>query len=191
MAIHLVCVQGAGEGAYEEDAELVQRLHQALGDGFAVVYPRMPDEGNAPYERWKAQIDQHLAATSGEVILVGHSVGGSVLLKFLAEADPDERILGAFLLATPLWGGNGWRYDGYEELELPPNAADRLAAGPPVFMYHCRDDEVVPFAHLGLFAKILPAVTTRALDTGGHQGATDLAPIVADIRRLQPADTAR
>ena len=191
MAIHLVCVQGAGEGAYDEDAELVQRLHQALGDGFAVVYPRMPDEGNAPYERWKAQIEEHLAAISGEVILVGHSVGGSVLLKYLAGTDPDERILGAFLLATPLWGGDGWRYDGYEELELPPDAADRLAAGPPVFMYHCRDDEVVPFAHLGLFAKILPAVTTRALDTGGHQGATDLAPIVADIRRLQPADTAR
>lgn len=186
MPTHLLFIQGAGEGAYDEDAVLVERLHQALGAGFEVTYPRMVDEGNAPYDQWKVQIEACLATIDDPVILVGHSVGGSVLLKYLAETGANEQIVGAFLLAAPLWGGDGWRYDGDEELELPPGAADTLARG-QVWMYHCRDDAVVPFDHLALFEQLVPAVTICALDAGGHQFDADLAPIVADIQRLAAA----
>jgi len=184
MPHHVLFIQGAGEGAYAEDALLVERLQQGLGDAYAVAYPTMADEGNAPYEVWKAQIDQELAAGGGPVILVGHSVGGSVLAKYLAESTDRSGIAGVVMLAAPFWGGEGWRYDGYEELELPTTVDDSMDLGVPVFFHHCRDDETVPVDHLSMFLARLTGARGRVLDAGGHQFATDLGPIVEDIRGL-------
>ena len=44
---------------------------------------RCPMKENSPYPAWKAEIDSRLAATTGSVALVGHSVGGSVLFVVL------------------------------------------------------------------------------------------------------------
>jgi predicted alpha/beta hydrolase family esterase len=36
-------------------------------------------------------------------IVVGHSLGGSFMLKFLVEEEPRNRIAGIFLIAAPYW----------------------------------------------------------------------------------------
>lgn len=69
-----------------------------------------------------------------------HSLGGSFLLKFLAEGKPRNRIAGIFVIAAPYWGGEGWRYEGYERVALPGDLASRLPQGSPIFMYHSRND---------------------------------------------------
>lgn len=185
MSEQVLFIQGAGEGAYQEDAILAERLRRALGDGYDLAYPAMADEGNAPYEAWKQQIEAELARAQGSVVLAGHSVGASMLLKILADTVTTHRIAGIFLLlATPFWGGDGWLYDGYEELELPADMAHRLPSSVPVFLYHCQDDEVVPFDHLALHARLLPEAEIRGLPKGGHQFDNDLSPIATDIRNL-------
>jgi predicted alpha/beta hydrolase family esterase len=168
MVTHVVFIQGAGQGAYEADKKLATSLQQALGAGYEMRYPAMPDESNAPYEQWKRRIVQELATMQGPVILVGHSVGGSVIL-----------------MATPFWGGDGWRYEGYEELELPQDVAVKFPRGPRLLLYHCRDDETVPFGHLALFAKVLPHAHVRELDKGGHQFNNDIAIVAQDIQSLE------
>jgi predicted alpha/beta hydrolase family esterase len=129
-------IQGAREGAYEADALLVERLQQSLGDAYAVSYPAMPDEGNAPYEAWIQQFEDALATMDGPVILVGHSVGGSVVAKQMADSANTKRTAGVFLLAAPFWGDDGWHHDGYEELELPTSNAESRPTGTPIFLYH-------------------------------------------------------
>lgn len=185
MPHHVLFIQGAGEGAYAEDALLVERLQLSLGSAYTVSYPAMVDEGNAPYEAWVEQIEDALAVLDGPVILLGHSVGGSVLAKYVAEAADRIQIAGVFLLAAPFWGGDGWRYDGYQELELPPATAEISPTTTPIFLYHCQDDEVVPVAHLGLYRTRLTGAVGRVLDSGGHQFETDLAPVTEDILGLK------
>ena len=141
----------------------------------------MPDENDPAYEKWKPVIEKEL--TQGIAIVVGHSLGGSFLLKFLVEEKPPNRIAGIFLIATPYWGGEGWRYEGYERVELPEDFASRLPRGASVFMYHSRNDEIVPFAHLALYADKLPDARIRSLERG-HQLNDDLSEVVADIERL-------
>jgi uncharacterized protein len=184
MTKHVLFVQGAGEGAYEEDKELAASLRKALGSDYEVHYPALPDEDNAPYEQWTQEIENELAAMQGSVVLVGHSVGASVIIKWMSETEVKKAIAGVFLMANPFWGGKGWLYEGYEELMLPENAAAKLPKGMQLFLYHCRDDEVVPFEHLALYAKAFPQAVIRELDAGGHQLNSDLSEVARDIKTL-------
>jgi predicted alpha/beta hydrolase family esterase len=179
-----VFIQGAGSGAYDEDTRLADSLRRGLGPDVEVRYPAMPNEDDAPYEEWRQRIEQELSAMPGPVAVVGHSVGASVVIKWLSEREDQEAIAGVFLAACPFWGGDGWRYEGYEALELQPGFATRLPAGVPVYLYHCRDDSTVPFEHLALYARAMPQATVRAFDEGGHQLDDDLSAVVRDIEAL-------
>jgi len=97
----------------------------------------------------------------------------------------EKPIASIFLLACPFWGGNGWRYSGYEELMLPEDGATKLSRGGKIFLYHCRDDATVPFDHLALYAQILPEAAVNERDEGGHQFNNDLSFVAEDIKSLQ------
>ena len=185
MTKHVLFIQGAGEGAYDEDKELASSLRKALGADYEVHYPAMPDEDNAPYEQWTEHIEKELAAMQGRIILVAHSVGASVIIKWMSETEVKQAIGGIFLIANPFWGGEGWLYEGYEELMLPKDPATKLPKGLPLFLYHCRDDEVVPFEHLALYAQTFPQATVREIDAGGHQLNNDLSEVAGDIKSLE------
>jgi len=172
-------IQGAGEGAYEEDALLAESLQKALGPAYEVRYPKMVNEDSPEYVDWKAQIESELAALEGEVILVGHSIGGSVLLRYLSDERVDKPVSGLYAIATPYWGADD--YWKWEEVELPQDAAAKLAGILRIFFYHSRDDEVVPFTHLALYAGKFPGAVIRETEGGGHQFGNDLAGVARDI----------
>jgi len=182
--MNVLFIQGAGAGAYEEDKKLVNRLERELGSSYEVHYPAMPNEDDAHYDQWSRQIERDLLKLRGPIALVGHSVGASVLVKYLSEADPRNRVAGIFLMANPFWGGTGWRYEGWEELALSPQSALKLSSWAAIFLYHARDDETVPFDHLALYAKALPHAKVRQLKTGGHQLNDQLSVVAEDIRSL-------
>jgi predicted alpha/beta hydrolase family esterase len=183
MTSHVLFVQGAAQGAYDEDEKLVASLRGSLGPGYHVHYPAMPDEDEADYDQWKAEIAKELTAVEPDV-LIGHSVGASILIKCLTEIELALALAGVFLIATPFWGGDGWRYEGYERLTLPSGFAARLPSGVPVFLYHGREDEIVPFDHLALYARELPHASVRELEGRGHQLGNDLSIVADDIRSL-------
>jgi predicted alpha/beta hydrolase family esterase len=184
MPKQVLFIQGAGAGAYEEDAKLVESLRGALGSSYEVAYPALPNEADAGYKDWIQFVDKALAEVSEQVILVAHSMGSSVLLKCLSELKTKKSVAGVFLMAAPFWGDGGWRYAGYEGLELPDDLAAKLPQGAPVFLYQCRDDDTVSYDHLSLYQKLLPHATTRSLDEGGHQFNNDLAVVAQDIKGL-------
>lgn len=185
MRTHALFIQGAGQGAYAADEKLVASLRQLLGPAYAIQYPAMPHEDDADYALWRVRIASELAAVNDRGLLLGHSVGASMLLKFLAETAVERTIGGIFLLAAPFWGGDGWRYEGFTRLALPEGFAARLPEGVPVSLHHSRDNEIVPFAHLGLYARSMPRATLRALDGRRHQLNNDLSEVAGDIRGLQ------
>jgi uncharacterized protein len=185
MSTQGLFIQGAGQGAHAADEELVANLGQLLGPEYDIHYPVMPHEDDADYEIWKVQIASELTAMNDPVLLLGHSVGASMLLKHLSEIEVERTIAGIFLIATPFWGGDGWRYEGFTRLALQEGFAARLPKGAPIYLYHSRDDEIVPFAHLGLYAQSMPQATIRELDGRRHQLNNDLSEVAEDIRGLQ------
>jgi len=181
MRRQVLFIHGGGEGAYEEDRKLAVSLQDALGAAYDVRSPKMPDEDRPVYETWKEWIAKELDAPEGEVILVGHSLGGSILLKYLSEEELEKPVAGLFLVAPPYWGVEDWEVGEYA---LREDFASKIPNRTVVFLYHCRDDEVVPFAHVALYAQKLPRATVREFDGGGHQFGNDLSEVARDIGGL-------
>ncbi|WP_457423310.1 alpha/beta fold hydrolase [Roseateles sp. P5_E7] len=175
-------IQGGGEGAHAADAPLAASLRRELGAGYEVHYPQMRGEDEPSMEPWKRQIGAELSKLHGTVTLVGHSLGGAMLLSYLAERAPPIDVNALVLLAAPAWDGERWAFD---ELVLPDDLAERLGAIPQLLIYHCRDDETVPFAHLALHAAKLPQAITVTMAHGGHQFGDDLQTVAADIRAVR------
>ena len=177
-------IHGAGGGAYEADAKLADSLRRELGPAFEIRYPRIPED-DVPYAVWAEAIVAGLAGTARS-FLVGHSVGASVVARYLADGDPAPGLAGAFLIAAPFWHDHDFWH--WKEAELPKDAAARLPAGLPVYLYHGRDDASVPFDHLEMYAALFPQAVVRRLDGRDHQLNDDLAVVARDIAALARAD---
>jgi pimeloyl-ACP methyl ester carboxylesterase len=92
-------------------------------------------------------------------------------------------VAGAFLVSAPFWYDDEfWRW---KEVELPREVATMLPSGLPVFLYHGRADEVVPFDHVEMYAEVLPHATVRRLDGRNHQLNDDLTEVANDIDQLR------
>jgi predicted alpha/beta hydrolase family esterase len=141
----------------------------------------MPDPDHPRYEAWKARAENELARLDDDAILIGHSLGGSVLLKCLSQGAHHESVAGLFLIAAPYWGKDE---DWQLEWALPEDFASRLPPISQMFLYHSRNDQHVPFAHLGHYQKKLPRATARALAGHEHSFTGGLPELVEDIRGL-------
>jgi pimeloyl-ACP methyl ester carboxylesterase len=114
-------------------------------------------------------------------ILVGHSAGATVAVLAVAERAIKQRLAGLFLVSAPFCGDGGWQIEGFEL----PNLRERIPAAVPIFFYHGRDDETVPIAHVGLYAKAIPRAVVRRLGGRNHQLNDDLSEVSSDIKRLK------
>lgn len=178
----ILFVQGGSEGAYEADASLAENLGHHLGRNYRVRYPAMPDEANPDYERWKRAILRETREMGDGAILVGHSIGASVLIRSLIEPASRPAPAGVFLIAGPFWHAHDfWRWD---EVALPDDAADRFPRDIPLFLYQGDEDEVVPASHLDMYVQALPQAVVRRLPGRDHQLNEDMTEVARDIESL-------
>lgn len=175
-------IQGGGNGGYETDKTLVAALQKSLGEAYKVHYPRMLlDESTADFaSQWLKQIGEEISGRD-EIILAGHSLGASMLLKYVSENKIEKNIAGIFLIAPPFWSGNE---DWVKPLMLEENFSNKLPGDIPIFFYQCRDDEIVPHDHFQFYKQNVPWAVFRELATGGHQFNNDLTIVANDIKEL-------
>jgi predicted alpha/beta hydrolase family esterase len=141
----------------------------------------MPDEGNPNPLGWKQVIARELENLSGDVILVGHSIGAAILVDYLVDARERRRPAAVFLIANPFIGDQGWPS---KDLRPTKEAAAQLPEAVPICAYHGDEDDTVPVSHLGMFAKAFPRAIIRRLEGRNHQLNDDLSELAYDIKRL-------
>jgi predicted alpha/beta hydrolase family esterase len=182
MKRQILFVQGGGKGAHDEwDNKLVDSLKRNLGSDYEVRYPRMPNEADPSYARWKAALADEIAALEAGAILIGHSIGGTILINALADEPPERKLAGVFLIAAPFVGPGGWPSD---DIKAKADLGARLPPQTPISLYHGTHDETAPPAHVDLYEKAIPGATVRRLRGRDHQLDNDLAEVAQDIRLL-------
>ena len=182
MTRRVLFIQGGGEGAHDEwDNKLVANLQHALGPDYDVRYPRMPNEHDPSFRAWSAALEREIARLDDGAILVGHSIGGTILIHALA-AQPDllRNVAAIHLIAAPFVGDGGWPSDDI----VPRRDWAAPLAGATVYLYQGDADETTPMTHVDLYAKAMPQAHVQRLKDRDHQLNNDLAEVAADIRRV-------
>ena len=174
---------GGGTNAHDEwDNKLVDSLRRELGDGHEVRYPRMPDEDDPTYAKWAPAIGKEIAALNDGAVVVGHSIGGTMLIQALAEHPPKVRLGAIILVSAPFVGEGGWPG---EEFMLARDLGARLPRGVPVHLFQGLADETTPPAHANLYAHAIPQAEVNTLPGRDHQLNNDLGAVAKTIRALE------
>jgi predicted alpha/beta hydrolase family esterase len=179
MARSVLVIHGAGKPRRRRGKVYWEPLlGDTLGRGYRVLAPRMPRPEHPQYWTWARRIDELIRSTR-RPILVGHSFGASVLLKYLAETVQRPTVAGLFLVATPFWGPD------FPEFALPPDFGERLRDLSPICLYHSRDDTEISVEHLERYRRAVPHAKVRVLDGRGHEfNQAQFPELAADIRGL-------
>ena len=182
MARQLLFIQGGGAGTHDAwDDKLVDSLRHSLGPGYEIRYPRMPDEDDPSPAGWEPAIRKEVAALDDGAILIGHSIGGTLLIDALA-GEPPRRPIGAIMLVSaPFVGDGGWPGDGFA---LPAGLGSRLPKGVPVHVFHGTGDETAPPAHADLYGRAIPQARIHRLAGRDHQLGNDLSEVAELVRAL-------
>ena len=124
--------------------------------------------------RWASTFSQQQAP----LVLVGHSLGASVIFRYLADHAMPAGLAGVVSIAAPFWGTADWE----QEWALPPGSEARLAQLPRVALYHSRDDDVAPVSHVDRYAEVMPQARVHKVEGRGHLfGDGNVADILEDI----------
>ncbi|MDB4915312.1 MAG: hypothetical protein JWM95_2956 [Gemmatimonadetes bacterium] len=184
MKRQLLFVQGGGPRVHDEwDGHLVESLSGALGPDYEVRYPRMPNEDDPSYDKWRATLEKEFTSLDDGAILVGHSVGGTILINALAEQPPEREFGAIFLIAAPFVGDGGWQSD---DLKSEGDLGGKLPRGVPIYLYHGLADDTAPPSHAELYARAIPWARLYRLPGRDHQLNNDLTEIAAMIKSLAP-----
>ena len=159
-------------------------LGKGLGKDFEVIIPRMPNNLNARYLEWKIWFDKFVPHLKSGVVLVGYSLGGIFLAKYLTEKKFPVKIAGTFLVAAP-FEDHGSDPDGESlvDFKLPKKLDGFRKQGGRIFIYHSKDDPIVPCFHADRYEKVLETATKRVFADRGHFWQSTFPELVRDIKR--------
>lgn len=76
-------------------------LDDQLWDYCKIIRPRMPLKDNAVYEDWRIMFERHFEYLQDNVILIGESLWGIFLAKYLSENVFPKKILSVYMVCPP------------------------------------------------------------------------------------------
>ena len=154
-------------------------LRQKLGENYEVILPIMPNKTNAVFDEWKIWFEKLFPFINNDVILVGHSLGASFLAKYLSENKSPKKVSGVFLVS----GVFDVDSEGYPlaSFALPPKL-DLQSEN--IYLYHSKDDPIVPFSTLEKFATALPKAHSRTFEDRKHLNQGEFPELAEDILSL-------
>lgn len=110
--------------------------------GCKTVVPQFPTPENQTLENWLAAMQPHRDELSPQTILIGHSLGGALLLRLLERG---TKAKAAFLVATPIGWGKVRNQKTDDEFTGKPFDWKKIRENcPAFFVFQSDNDPYVP-----------------------------------------------
>ncbi len=160
-------------------------LDRKLGKGFEVIRPKMPLKENAKYEEWKILFEKYLALLDRQYILIGNSLGGIFLAKYLSENKLKSKAMAVFMICPPFDNSSGVE-DLVGGFRLGKDLSLIESNAQAVHLMFSQDDKVVPIVHAEKYKKKLPKANFHIYESkNGHFKIAEFPEIVRMIRSLR------
>jgi len=167
---------------YERNKKWKHSLEEDLGEGFEVFMPTMPSGHNAKYIEWKIWFEKLIPFVEDNVVIIGHSLGAIFIAKYLSENNLPKKILATYLLAGPY--DNDDSDDSLADFVLPESLSMFEESGGKIFLYHSKDDPVVPFVNVEKYAKHLLSAEKVIFEDRGHFNQEEFPELIESIKQL-------
>jgi len=129
-------------------------LKNNLGKNFQIIKPRMPFQDNAKYEEWKIHFERHFPQLKNNIILIGNSLGGIFLAKYLSENKFPKRIISTYLICPPFDNTTpGYDLVGGFKLKSDLSLIEKNSKN--LNLLFSKDDDVVPISQAEKYRKKL------------------------------------
>lgn len=160
----------------------LENLPERLGENFQVIRPAMPNRTCAKYSEWEIWFERFFPFLDEEIILVGYSLGGAFLLKYLAGHEFPSRIRALILIGTP--HEDNPPFYTLNDFALPLNLHKVSLQAKQILIYHSKDDRSVPYKHAESLKVYLPSADIRAFDDRGHFLQNELPELTREIENI-------
>lgn len=167
---------------FTEDKKRSNRLISNLKDRYQIEKPVMPNRFNAKYRLRKIRFERILPYINDEdLVLIGYSMGGIFLAKYLSENTFPKKIQQLHLVAPV--SGNLTRPEEYiADFEFDPEWLKNLIPQvEKIFLYGSTDDPLVPFTHIEQYHEYLPQAKFTAFSDRGHFRQAEFPEVLENI----------
>ena len=161
-----------------------ENLRGKLGKNFEVVLLKMPNPWTARYAEWEIMFKKVFSFLSKNPLLVGHSLGGIFLAKYLSLNIFPKKIRAAILVAAPYDKKSIDARYSLGDFALPKSLSRFEKQCGNIFIYQSTDDPVVPFVDAKKYQKALPTAKAILFKNKGHFGQSAFPELVAHIKKL-------
>jgi hypothetical protein len=172
-----------------------ENLKNGLGKNFEVILLKMPNPLNARYKEWKIMFEKLRPFLKSNLILVGHSLGGIFLVKYLSENRFPRKILATLLVAPPFGAVRGKFSDvnvkdgrgaGYylADFIFSKDLSKFQKQGGEIRFYFSKNDPIVPFAEAVKYKKVLLKAKLVVFKNKKHFNQTKFPELIKDIKKL-------
>ncbi len=159
-----------------------RNLQNDLGNNYDVILAEMPNKQNAKYLEWAVYFNKLIPLLDGEIILVGHSLGGIFLTKFLSENLMDKKIRALILVAAPFDDVNS--EESLADFKLDADFTKLKNQCQKIFVVQSEDDNVVPYSEAEQYQKVLPEAEILSFKDRGHFGQENFEEMVSLIKSI-------
>ncbi len=157
-------------------------IRDELGDEFEIIKPRMPLQDNAKYEDWKIYFERFIPHFKDNVILIGSSLGGIFLAKYLSENKLPKKILSTFLICPP-FDNSIPEEDLVGGFELGSDLSMLDSCSENLYLMFSKNDDVVPISHADEYRdKLKNAVIITYESKNGHFNISTFPEIIKIIK---------
>lgn len=129
-------------------------LDKELSKKFQIIRPHMPLSENAKYEDWKVYFERHFPYLRNNIILIGSSLGGIFLAKYLSEHKFPKKILSIYLVCPP-FDNTCFHEDLVGGFRLKSNLSLIEKNSKNLALLFSKDDDDVPVSHAEKYRKKL------------------------------------
>lgn len=158
-------------------------LEVKLASDFEVFTPKMPNRDNAKYVAWKIWFDKLLPYLENDLTLLGSSLGGLFLVKYLSENMFPKKIKGLILVAVP-YNGMDNKYNLDTDFSFNDNFEQIDDQVEQVLLFHSTEDKVVPFSDSQIYRDRLSNALLVAFNNRGHFNVDAFPELVEKIKEI-------
>jgi len=158
-------------------------LDKKLGQDFDIIRPRMPLQDNAKYRDWALHFERYFPQLKNNIILIGGSLGGIFLAKYLSENKFPKKILATYLICPP-FDDTLPSEDLASGFKLPSDLSLLEKNSPKLYLLFSKNDNIVPWSHAKKYAaKLKKAEIIIYNHIKGHFAISEFPEIVTLIKK--------